>query len=219
MDPPADGVQPLLLQCRRVTGMDLVGGGLGLQRHQQVAVVDGSQGHADKGQVHGQAVALLQAGEVQAQHGDIAVARLFQCLAQQEDVVGGPAAAAGLGDDEGSVVQVIFAGLQGIQKLADDQQGGIAGVVMDIFQAQLADLAAAVAQQLHLVALVLHSRRQDAELHGGHVRDEDGVGLLHILGENGIVHLHAVMPPLVFHPARPGRRTGSAGGYAPRQGS
>ena len=65
------------------------------------------------------------------------VARLDEGLAQQVDVVGGAAAAAGLGDEQGGVLQVVFAAVQSVQKLADDQQRRVAGVVVDILQAQL----------------------------------------------------------------------------------
>ena len=117
------------------------------------------------------------------------------------------------------MVQIILAGTQCVQELADDQQRRIAGVVMDVLQAQLTDLAAAVFQQLAGVALPLHGGGQDAELHGGHIGDEDLMGLLHLRGKLGIIgkiHFHAVTPPFYLLPAHPGQRTGSAGGYARR---
>ena len=70
------------------------------------------------------------------------------------DVVGSTAAAAGLGDEQGGVVQIILAAVQCVQKLANDQQGRIAGVVVDVFQAQLCHSTTAVAQDLALVAVV-----------------------------------------------------------------
>ena len=103
-DPAADGVQPLLLQSGRVPLVGLIGLRLGLQGHQQVAVVDAGQELAHQGQGHGEAGVLLQSGEVQAHHRNLAVACLHQGLAQQVDVVGGPAAAASLGDNQGGVV-------------------------------------------------------------------------------------------------------------------
>ena len=51
---------------------------------------------------------------------------------QQMDVVGSTAAAAGLGDDQRGVIQIIFAAVQRVQELANDQQGRIAGIVVDI---------------------------------------------------------------------------------------
>ena len=92
------------------------------------------------------------------------IARLDQCLAQQMNVVGGAAAAAGLGDEQGGVVQIILAAVQCVQKLTDDQQGRIAGVVVDVFQAQLCHGTAAVAQDLALVAVVTQGVLRQAEL-------------------------------------------------------
>ena len=139
------------------------------------------------------------------------------------DVVGGTAAAAGLGDEQGRVIQVILAAVQGIQKLADDQQGRIAGVVVDVFQAQLCHGAAAVAQDLALVAVAAQGVFQQPELGNGHVGDEDGVGQLHLRGKFGIIVFHRfllcirLLPwgrpfPLPPRRAPPERRTGCADG-------
>ena len=207
----AENVQPLVLQPLRRPSFQLIGLGLGTEGHQQVAVVDGSQSLPHEFQIHGHTAVLFQTGEVQAQHGDIAVARLFQSLPQQENVVGRPAAAAGLGDDEGGVVQIILAGIQCVQKLADDQQRRIAGVIMDVFQSQLRHPLAAVAQQLHLIAMVLHAGCQNAELHRCHIGNENFMGLFHVRCKPGIGLFHIRSPPV---PPTP--QTGSASEYAPR---
>ena len=106
------------------------------------------------------------------------------------NVVGGAAAAAGLGDEQGGVVQIILAAVQRIQKLTDDQQGRIAGVVVDVFQAQLCHGTAAVAQDRTLVALAAQCVLHEPELGNGHVGDEDGMGLLHLRGKFGIIVFH-----------------------------
>ena len=201
----------------------LVGGHLIAQRTQHIAVEDAGDTLARQREGHLEAAVLFQTGKVQACHRDLRVTGLDQCLAQQMDVVGSTAAAAGLGDEQGRVIQVILAAVQGIQKLADDQQGRIAGVVVDVFQAQLCHGAAAVAQDLALVAVVAQGVFQQAELGDGHVGDEDGVGLLHLRGKFGIIVFHRfllcirLLPwgrpfPLPPHRAPPERRTGCADG-------
>ena len=207
----AENVQPLVLQPLRSPSFQLIGLGLGPEGHQQVTVVDGSQSLPHEFQIHGHTAVLFQTGEVQAQHGDIAVARLFQSLPQQENIVGRPAAAAGLGDDKGSVVQIILAGIQCVQKLADDQQRRIAGVIMDVFQSQLRHPLAAVAQQFHLIAMVLHAGCQNAELHRCHIGNENFMGLFHVRCKPGIGLFHIRSPPV---PPTP--QTGSANGCVPR---
>ena len=141
-------------------------------------------------QGHLEAAVLLEAREVEAGHRDIGVACLDQRLAEQMDVVGGTAAAARLGDEQGRMLEVIFAAVQRIEELADDQQRRIAGVVVDVFQAQLRHSAAAVAQYLALVAVVAQGVSQQTELGNGHVGDEDGVGLLHLRGEFRVIVFH-----------------------------
>ena len=88
------------------------------------------------------------------------------------------------------MLQIVLVAVQRVQKLTDDQQGRIAGVVVDVFQAQLCHGAAAVAQDLALVAVVAQGVFQQPELGNGHVGDEDGVGLLHLRGKFGIIVFH-----------------------------
>ena len=93
-------------------------------------------------------------------------------------------------DQQRGMFQIILAAVQRVQELADDQQRGIAGVVVNVLQAQLGNLTAAVAQHLHVVPLRLHRGLQQPELGDGHVGDEDGVGGLHFFGKFGIGHFH-----------------------------
>jgi len=51
-------------------------------------------------------------------------------------------------------VRVVTAVFDGVNKLADDQQGGIAGVVMDVFQPLVNDGAAVVAELKRLTQLI-----------------------------------------------------------------
>ena len=207
----AEDIQPFALYPLRRAFFQLIRLSLRPEGHQQVAVVNRRQRLPHEFQVHGHTAVLLQTGEVQAQHRDLPVPRLFQRFPQQENIVGCPAAAAGLGNDEGRVIQIVLAGIQRVQKLADDQQRRIASVVMDIFQSQLRHPLAAVAQQLHLIAMVLHAGCQNAELHRCHIGNENFMGLFHVRCKPGIGLFHIRSPPV---PPTP--QTGSASEYAPR---
>ena len=160
-----------------LVGADLIG-----HPHDEVAVHHAVDQLAD--QAHGEVEArvLLQT-KGDGDDGHIVHPRLGQGLAQQVDVVGGPAAAAGLGDEQGHLVGVVAPVLDGVHELADDQQGGVAGVVMDIFQALVHHRPAVVVQLGHLVALQLQQLAEHAEVDGQHLGHEDGVLLLHLLGE------------------------------------
>ena len=168
----------------------LVGSYLIAQRTQHITVEDAGDALACQREGHLEAAVLFQTGKVQACHRDLRISSLDQRLAQQMDVVGGTAAAAGLGDQQGGVLQIILAAVQRIQKLADDQQRRVAGIVMDILQPQLRHSAAAVAQQLTLIALAAQCVLHEPELGHGHVGDKDGVGLFHLRGKFRIMIFH-----------------------------
>ena len=67
--------------------------------------------------------------------------RVIQGFPEKAQVVGGAAAATGLGDEQRCFVEVIFPAFERIHHLADDEQRRIAGVVMDAFEPLLDDAA------------------------------------------------------------------------------
>ena len=161
-----------------LVGADLVGG-----LHDDVAVHHGEHRLADEGEGQLEAGVLLQAGEVDRHHGDELQPRLLEGLAQQVDVVGGTAAAARLGDEEGHLVYVVPPALDGVDELADDQKGGVAGVVVDVLLSGVHDALAGGVEGLHLEALPLQQAGHHAEVDGEHLGHEEGVLLFHLLGE------------------------------------
>ena len=163
----------------------------------------------------------LQTGKVQRNDRNEAVAVLFQRLAEQVDIVGRTAAAAGLRQDERDFVNVVFTGLDGIHQLADDQQGGVAGVVVHVAQTLLRDVRTLGVQQLHVVAVVFHQAADESKLHGQHVRYQNLIGFSHFLRELRVgicgrclrrfAVLQACVPPL--------RRPACCGyGFLPHRG-
>ena len=107
---------------------------------------------------------LLQAGQVGGNDRNLLHTGLFQGPADKAHIVGSPAASACLGHDHGRLVQVVFAGIQRLHDLSDDEQGRIAGVVIDVFEAVIDGLAVIVAQDHEIVAHALHGRRQQVEM-------------------------------------------------------
>ena len=70
-------------------------------------------------------------------HGDnrdLSHACLFEGTADETDIVGSTTAATGLCNDQGNLVKIIFAGQKCLHKLTDNDQGWIAGIVINIFQ-------------------------------------------------------------------------------------
>ena len=65
-------------------------------------------------------VALVELDGGEADHRNIRVPAVAQGLADERDVVGGAAAAAGLGDHHGGLGQIVAAALDGLHDLARD---------------------------------------------------------------------------------------------------
>ena len=129
------------------------------------------------------AAVFLQTRNIQADHRHLFIAGLFQCLPQKMDVIGRPAASAGLGDHQGSVVQIVLAGIQRVDHLPDDQNCRIAGIVMYVFQTSLGDLWAGGLQQHRLVAVVSKHILDDVKMDRRHHGKQNRIFLFHFLSE------------------------------------
>ena len=143
---------------------------------------------------------LLQSGEVQGNDRDITHAIFNQCFAQQMNIIGGTAAAAGLGNHNSNLMQVIFARFQRVNKLADNQQCRITGVIMYIFQTTFCNLRAFCFQYLHVVTVILHDGSNQLQLHRQHIGNQNGIILFHVLCKRDMWKLttfrHCFFPPL-----------------------
>ena len=107
---------------------------------------------------------FLQAGQIGRDDRDLFQACLGQGPADEAHIVGGSAAAAGLGHEDSHLVQVIFARIQGFHDLSHHEEGRIAGVVVDVFQTVIHGLAVVVGKNDHLVAAAAESRLQHIEV-------------------------------------------------------
>ena len=133
---------------------------------------------------------LFQSRQAEGDHRHIAVACLLQRFSQEGDIVGCPAAAAGLELHHGHLVGIVLTGIERLHQLADDQDGRVAGVVMDVLEAGLGDLRAGGLQNLNLIPVCTQDTRNHPEVHGKHGGDENGVVLFHLLGKGHIVWIH-----------------------------
>ncbi len=85
------------------------------------------------GQSDGKARIRLHAVGIDGDYGNLSHAGFFQGAADKADVIGGTAAAAGLAHKDGGVIQIIFSRKQRVHNLTDDNQGGIAGIIVYVF--------------------------------------------------------------------------------------
>lgn len=84
--------------------IDLIRGTLVGEEHQQVPQQHRVKELDDNGQSQLEPGVGFQTAYAEGDHRDVAVAAFLQGLPEQMDVVGGPAAAASLGDNQGGVV-------------------------------------------------------------------------------------------------------------------
>ena len=133
----------------------------------------------------------LKAGVVLAErhgrkrdHRDLGVAALAQGLADECDVVGGTAAAAGLADNHGGLGQVVPTALDGLHNLAGHQDRRIANVIVHIAQASLDGVVIGRGQQLQVVASTTEHLFDQVKVDRRHLRAQNGVALVaHLLGK------------------------------------
>ena len=114
--------------------------------------------------------------------------RLFQSPADKPDIIAGPAAASGLGDQDSRFIQVILSGQEGVHDLAHHDQGWVAGVVVDELQPHIHSLAVIRVEYLQTIAHRVKGGLQKPEVNRGHLRAEDGIVLAHLLGKDHPVH-------------------------------
>ena len=100
-----------------------------------------------------EALVRLHAVGVERDDRDVFKARLFERAADKGDVIARAAAAAGLRHGDGETICVVFSGQNGAHDLADDRDGGEAGVVIDVFQARVDGAAVVVAENFDVIAV------------------------------------------------------------------
>ena len=112
------------------------------------------------------------------------MAALAQGLADERDVVGGTAAAAGLADDHGGLGQVVPTALDGLHNLARHQNRRVANVIVHIAQASLDGIVVGRGQQLQVVAGTAEHLFDQVKVDRRHLRAQDGIALVaHLLGK------------------------------------
>ena len=130
----------------------------------------------------------LDTRQVQGDDRDLLHVCLLQGTADEADIVRRTASATGLAHDNGGLVQVIFAGQQSFHDLSDYQQGGIAGIVVNIFQTYIHRVLVVIVQYDEIVTAGIERRLQDLKVDRGHLRTDDGVILAHLFGKRYLLN-------------------------------
>ena len=186
----------LLLPCvQHLLGLALVqfiGAALVVQGHQQIRIEDSVDHFEAQCRCQFQTTVLFQSGKVQGEHRHLR--ELFRhALPQQVDIVGRTAAAAGLGDQQGGVIDIILAAFQGFHELSHDQQGRVTGVVVDVFQTFLHHGAGGGFQQHYMIPELFQNADEQVEVNGEHIGCKNGIGLFHFRCKLCVCHMYGYL--------------------------
>ena len=174
---------PLVHDRLRRARNRLIGLHLIAQQHQHVAVNERHEPLHDHPRRDGKAAGALHAGKRERDDRNKVHIHIVQRLAQHPDIVRGAAAAAGLELDERDLMYVVVPALERVELLADGADGGVAHVVVDIFQPHVDDLPALIVQNVQLVAVHPENAAEQVHVHRENVRRQNGVRRLHLRGE------------------------------------
>ena len=112
------------------------------------------------------------------------MSRLFQCPADKAYVIGSPASAPGLGDQDSGFCKIVFSGQDCLHDLSDHDQRRIAGVIIYIFKSQVYGILSGSGQYNNLQPAGAKCCLQQIKMKRRHVRAEDGIILPPLSGKD-----------------------------------
>ena len=179
-----DDLFPFLMQGVGAAFFDFIGPNPQQTLHDQIA----QHKHLARVQQHGQgdleARIAFHAVEIQADDGNLGQARFFQRPADERHIIAGAAAAPRLAHDEGQFIHIVLAAEHRFHHLTHGDDGGVAGVVVHVFEAGVDGAAAVVMQHDQMIAVMLEHLFQQVKVDGAHARSQDGIALSkHFFGE------------------------------------
>ena len=173
---------PLVEETLRLTLLELIRHHAILDVLQEIAEDRGLDGGDEHRAREAEGIRLFR----QAVHGEdrhLREARVLEGLAQDAHVIRRAAGTAGLEHRDARVVGVVLTRLQRGDELADDDDGRVAHVVVDVAQAEVDGRLVRHLRHDEIVAIVAHDRLDELEVYRGHLRCENRVRLLALRGE------------------------------------
>ena len=160
--------------------------------HEQVAELAGKKRPLCKRIVQAESGIALQSLHRSGDDRHIFHSGLLQRSAEEANIVRRTAAAAGLGHDDRALMRIVLSGFQLAHHLSDDNQGRVAGIVVDILQSLVNCVLFRRIDDHHIVAACRHRSLQQPEVDRAHLRHQDGVVLPHFLCKrNGLLYRRA----------------------------
>ena len=151
--------------------------------HEHVAVYEGMKGLYAKHRSDLESRIGLHAVGIYGNDRNVRYTGFFQGSPYESDIVAGPAAASGLGHDNGRVLKVVLSGKQRVHYLSDDYKGRVAGVVIYIFKPHVYGVPVVICKDHKVIARVPEYRLQKLKVYRRHLRAKYGIVLFHLLGE------------------------------------
>ena len=177
-----DGV-PQLVQLVGRTFLHLIRAYAVEALHEQVAQNQRLDGTVQQGQGGLEAGVIFEPLGRNGDDRNLRIAGIDQSLADQAEVVGRTAHAAGLGDGERYMVGIVFAFQNRVDELADDHDGRVAGVIVHVFEAGFHIATARMLQDVELVPTGTNHRFDQGHMNRAHLRANNRIVLLHVLDE------------------------------------
>ena len=150
---------------------------------QQVAKGNSLHHAVDEGSSQGEARVVLDSLQGSCDDRDIAKPGILESLAQQTDVIGGTAHAAGLSKEKGGVIKVVLAGFQCRHELPNDDNSRETSIIVDYRQAIINVLPGSLLQYFDLIARGPQGSLGDGGLVGGELWHQNSVSSFHLFGE------------------------------------
>ena len=126
---------------------------------------------------------MLKPREAEGNYGNVSKACLSEGFSDKKYVIRGAATATRLEHNQSDLVYVVFTALERIDKLTYDKYGGIAGVVMAVFEPRVLYVLTLSGKKLGFNSVAVEYFAYHTEVHRQHIGHKDGIVLSHFLCE------------------------------------
>lgn len=135
---------------------------------------------------------LLFSGQIQRDDRNLMESRFIQSVADDVKVVSRAAGTARLGNQKSDAIRIVAAMFQRADQLPDDQNAGIADIVMAIAESGIGDIYVSVIQNFGGIIRCDESRGDEIKMVLHHLRDQNRMGPSHSFCVSGAVHRNII---------------------------
>ena len=167
-------LHPLAGKCLRRAMRQLVRHHAIAHIHQRIAIDSRLDGIGKHRAVEIERIGLI----LQTMHGKnrhLRIARIFESLTQNAQVIRRPAGSAGLEQHDARMIRIAKPRLQRLDKLADNHDSRITHIVVDIAQPRVDGLLARHRRNDDIIAILADSRLEELKVNWCHLRCQDGM--------------------------------------------